>query len=61
MTASRVMRARKNGTCTTCRGPVFVGQSICLIGTSWSHTSCAIAQMRLTSRTDSPTRERNQP
>jgi hypothetical protein len=39
--ATRVMRARRPGTCPLCRGPIQVRESIAKIG-FWAHTQCVI-------------------
>jgi hypothetical protein len=38
---TRVMRARRAGTCPLCKGPIHVGQVIAKCGV-WMHASCLI-------------------
>ena len=41
LTASRVMKARREGTCPICRGPILVGQLIAKCGV-WAHAQCVV-------------------
>jgi hypothetical protein len=45
MLATRVMKARRPGTCPLCREPVRVGESIAKIG-FWAHTQCVVDRQR---------------
>ena len=40
--ASRVMKARRPGTCAICRGPIRVGERIAKT-VRWAHLGCVIA------------------
>lgn len=46
--ASRTKRARRNGRCPLCRGPVWRGQQIALLGRTWAHSSCAADRIATT-------------
>ena len=41
----RARKARRNGSCPLCRGPVLVGQRIGRLGLTWVHIRCAVARM----------------
>ena len=41
--ASRVMKARRAGTCPICRGPIRVGDLIAKT-VKWAHAGCVIAR-----------------
>jgi hypothetical protein len=42
--ADRTMRARREGTCPVCHGPILVGQPIARCpGRVWMHASCYVA------------------
>lgn len=45
MLATRVMKARRTGTCPLCRGPIQRGESIAKIG-FWAHTQCVVDRQR---------------
>ena len=48
--ADRVMRARRQGTCPLCRGPVRIGQQIARMGPGcWVHSGCLISAPPATS------------
>ena len=43
--AHRTRKARHNGVCPLCQGPVRIGQRIAMLGRSWVHITCAVARM----------------
>lgn len=46
--ASRVMKARRAGTCPLCRGPIRVGEQIAKT-VRWAHAGCVVAALYKTS------------
>lgn len=46
--ASRVMKARRTGTCPICRGPIRVGEQIAKT-VKWAHAGCVVASLYKTS------------
>jgi hypothetical protein len=48
MLASRVMKARRPGTCPLCQGPIRIGDSIAKT-VKWAHTGCVVASLYNTS------------
>jgi hypothetical protein len=51
MKATRVMKARRPGSCVLRRGPIHVGQQIAKTGI-WAHVQCVIEKaITLTERT----------
>jgi hypothetical protein len=40
--ASRVMKARRPGTCAICRGPIRIGEQIAKT-VRWAHAGCVVA------------------
>lgn len=44
--ASRTRKARRNGRCPLCQGPVTIGQQIAQLGKTWVHTTCAAERIR---------------
>lgn len=46
LTASRVRKARRNGSCVLCPKPITVGQNVGLIAAGWAHLSPCIVDRR---------------
>jgi hypothetical protein len=46
LTASRVRKARRNGSCVLCPKPIVIGQRVGLIAAGWAHLSPCIVDRR---------------
>jgi hypothetical protein len=46
--ATRVMKARRPGTCAICRGPIRIGEQIAYT-VKWAHAGCVVANLYKTS------------
>jgi hypothetical protein len=56
--ADRTCRARREGTCPACRGPILVGQYIARCpGRVWLHASCFVANGGHTHNSDGACRQ----
>jgi hypothetical protein len=48
LTASRVRKARRGGSCPLCGAPVVIGQNVGLVAAGWAHLPCVVQRRQLT-------------